>query len=512
MTAPARYPMICALAAFVWFATVQIVAFIIAGGVMEYPLDDPYIHLAMAEQIAAGGYGVNAGEYASAASSPLYPMLLLFQAGGEVQRWLPLVWNAIGVVASGWLWGSLMIRAGLAGKWAVLLAVLAPLFLNIVGAGYVGMEHALDIAASLAVVQGGVVLVQDNRVNGWLILGIALCPLLRFEGMALSLVGAGLVVWHRKWGQGVALLALAVLPLVGFCYYLTTLGLDPFPNSIQAKLEDNDSIEMSRLIKMAIALMLNLNEWGGKLLLAGIVVTGMLVRLAPKGTVRPYGLLVLGVCSAALAHLILGRIGWMNRYEIYAYVALSGALMLVASRWNPAKAAGVTLVWVVISGGYYVYDLSWRNITNTRAIYLQQAQMARFAQDYLKAPVAVNDLGWVAWGNENAVLDLWGLANNEVRRARIFNPTEGWAGDLTAAQNVPVAMVYDMWFDDGLGTDWVPLGELIIPGYVAFLGGRNVRFYATSPTEVERTTAAIDAWIPTLPDGALWVWQKDRKS
>jgi len=507
----ARYPQISAAAAFSWFALVQIVAYVIAGGVMEYPLDDPYIHLAMAEQIAAGGYGVNAGEYASAASSPLYPLLLLMQPGTEVQRWLPLVWNLIGVVAAGWLWGALMIRAGLSGKWAWPLAVLAPLFLNIVGAGYVGMEHALHIAASLAVIHGGVVLVTENRVNGWLILGIALCPLLRFEGMALALVGVGLVVWQGKWAQGVALLALAVLPLVAFCWYLTTLGLDPFPNSIQAKLESNALVEMSRLTKLGIALMFNIAEWGGTLLLIGVVAVGMFVRMAPAGATKPLGLLLLGVCLAALAHLILGRIGWMNRYEIYAYVAVSAALMLAMGRWDASRAAGAMLIWVVASGGYYVWDLSWRNITNTRAIYQQQAQMARFAQDYVQAPVAVNDLGWVAWGNDNYVLDLWGLANNEARRARIFDPVEGWAGILTEQRDVPLAMVYDHWIDEGLGTDWVPLGELVLPGYVAFLGGRAVRFYATSAAEVDRMNGHLENWVPTLPEGTMWVWQKDRK-
>ena len=46
------------------------------GGVWEYALDDVYIHLAMSDQLWNGGYGVNAGEYASASSSILYSYLL----------------------------------------------------------------------------------------------------------------------------------------------------------------------------------------------------------------------------------------------------------------------------------------------------------------------------------------------------------------------------------------------------------------------------------------------------
>ena len=55
--------------ALVVFAAFLAVAMSRNGWSFEYPLDDVYIHLAMAEQIAAGGYGVNAGEFASAASS-----------------------------------------------------------------------------------------------------------------------------------------------------------------------------------------------------------------------------------------------------------------------------------------------------------------------------------------------------------------------------------------------------------------------------------------------------------
>ena len=75
------YP--AALAALATRAVFLLVAVFLNGGVFEYPLDDVYIHLAMAEQIAAGGYAVNAGEDGSAASSPIYPLLLVPFAGTE---------------------------------------------------------------------------------------------------------------------------------------------------------------------------------------------------------------------------------------------------------------------------------------------------------------------------------------------------------------------------------------------------------------------------------------------
>ena len=55
--------------ALIAYGGLMIAALARSGWNFEYPLDDVYIHLAMASEIARGGYGVNTGEVASAASS-----------------------------------------------------------------------------------------------------------------------------------------------------------------------------------------------------------------------------------------------------------------------------------------------------------------------------------------------------------------------------------------------------------------------------------------------------------
>jgi hypothetical protein len=53
------------------------------GGTFVYALDDPYIHLAMAEQLVQGHYGINASEPSSPSSSMIWPV----PAGMSMSRW-----------------------------------------------------------------------------------------------------------------------------------------------------------------------------------------------------------------------------------------------------------------------------------------------------------------------------------------------------------------------------------------------------------------------------------------
>ena len=149
-----RYDRLSVWTALIAFGALQLAAMWKIGFAFEYPLDDPYIHLAMASEISKDGYGVNSGEIASAASSALFPLLLTPFADTDFQRFLPLIWNVIGLVLTAWIVGKTIIWSGLRGAAAVILAISTPVFLGSVSTSYAGMEHSLHAAASVAIVYG----------------------------------------------------------------------------------------------------------------------------------------------------------------------------------------------------------------------------------------------------------------------------------------------------------------------------------------------------------------------
>lgn len=466
-------------------------------GSFEYPLDDVYIHLAMAEQIMNGGYGVNEGENASAASSPLYPFLLTPFAGSELQRWLPLFWNVIALAVAAMLFGMILAEARL-GQAALVFAVLAPFALSMYVTAYAGMENMAHGAASLAIVLGLWRYVETGHVRWLLIIGIFLAPAFRLEGLALALLASALVMRLGRVPAGLGLAVIAIAPVVGFAAYLMSLGLDPLPNSVVAKLGDQPGGGV------LYNLQANTRTYGGRFLLA-LSVALAIISFSYWNRDRRRAFFGIGMATAGFAHLAFGATGWLDRYESYAVLAVVAALALMVSDLSKAVKFGVmsaALLGGVLTYGPYIPN----NLANMRAIHLQHAQMSRFAKEYVQAPVAVNDLGYVSWRNPYYVLDLWGLASFEALARRSDDAEPGWADDLADAKGVRVAMIYDPWLPEALGSDWVRLGSLWTDDAEgAFLGGPEVAFYARNKAEAVALRAEAMDWAASLPDGARFV-------
>jgi len=485
--------------------------FYVNAGVFEYPLDDVYIHLAMAEQIAAGGYGVNPGEFAAASSSPLYSLLLVPLSGTDLHRFVPLLWNLLAITGIGLLVAHVMARgfAGRAGTGAILFGVtlITAISLHVSVVAATGMEHSLHVCVSLMLLVGLIDVLKTGRIGPLLIAGIVLGPVLRFEGVALSLLAALAVLVAGRVRPAILLGLAGVLPLAAFMMFLTRLGLDPLPSSVLVKLEVSQSVGLFG------SLLPRLSDNFGQIPGATLAALGGISLLAGLSSGNRNGVILGFVIAAAVAaHLGFGRIGWMDRYENYILAFASmGALYLTISH------ARATLSWI-LSIAVLVFLLSnlmaytgeffrWGQYT-TAAIHLQQVQLARFAQDYAAVPVAVNDLGRVAFQNPDYVLDLWGLASAEARDIRL-DPAraQGWAAPLARAQGVELTMVYDTYLPKAPGEGWVRLGTLDLLANRGMVADRHVAFYATDKAHVAGLRAALEDFVHTLPEGAAFTFE-----
>jgi hypothetical protein len=476
------------------------------GGAFGYSLDDPYIDLALAERILHGHYGLNMNEAAAPASSILFPFLLaaLLKLGlGQVA---PLAVNLLATALSVGLLGALAAEAGIDLARApaarlVLAAFVVLLGLNLIGLAFTGLEHALHVADTLACLLGIVRTVRTGRMPRWLPIVLVLNPLIRFEG--LSVWGAGMIVLglERKRSGAFITLVLGLVTVGGYCWYLHHLGLPLLPSSVLVKSRAAGSTSATRALRGVILTLLeNLGKYGAPQLLVALA---LLLALARDQSRRNIALFA---CLPILAHLLAGAFGWFGRYEIYV---LTLAWSAVAVLYGGVVARGLTGPWPGFAAGLALWlamHASYASTTFLTAraaeeIHLQQFQMHRFAVDFYRAPVAVNDLGWVSYGNPNYVLDLYGLGSEAARIARSGgNANPSWMEDLARQHHVDVAMIYTPWFP-ALPELWTAVGALTLDRAPVAVALPMVTFYATTPAAVPALRDALTRFAPTVPAG-----------
>ena len=505
----ARAPLIGAGAFLAVAAGLFVAVMRATGGVFCFTLDDPYIHLAMAEEIARGGYGVNPGEAASASSSALYPYLL---AGllrlGMGQGAALLVNLAAGAVST-----ALLVRLGEAGggldagrrPWRTAAAALAAVvLLNLAGLAFTGMEHGLHATLALAALWGFVRQAREGRTPVWLVPVLALAPLVRFEGAAVLAAGAVALGVRGRWREAALAVALGAAGLAAFALSLHARGLPWLPSSVLAKAGDGAHGLGAQFLENLSAPGAPLVELGIVLPLLADAVAGRLRRPRPSTV---YAALALG------AQLAVGTFGvryggWLHRYEGWAVVLAAGSGLLAAgellrpprSRGRQVAAAVGAVVVAALLAPYA--RTTWEAPFDARSIRLQQREMHRFAAEVLRAPVAVNDLGWVSFRNDHRVLDLWGLASEPARRARQAHGPPGWMDALARRAGVRAVMIYDAWFPR-LPAGWVRLGEL--RARVPLSVRSPVAFYALDAGSAPAVRAAVTAWAKGLPPQDVFV-------
>jgi len=490
-------------------------------GTFIYSMDDPYICLALSDQIRHGNYGINTGLHAAPDSSILYPFLIAPASGTPIHPYLPLIVNSLALFAAlaimGKLFEHLRLAADIFGivAQAVFLLLLA-LCMNLIGVVFTGLEHNLHIAAVAATVYGLALFLDKGKMPCWLPVVIVLAPLLRYEGLALSL-GALLVIALRGyWRTAVGAFAAIALCLGGFSAFLVGLGLPPMPSSILSKstvvAEGVDGASSSFLQSIGHNVSLMAHIPSGILLLAiGVAAT---VRCLRELHSRPSrwssrGLMALLLVCLIGAHAVAGQFGWLDRYEDYAMAgtALMGIYLaqesiratLLKKRVRLPLALAAAIILVAICKRYIVETMQVPLAANN--IYEQQFQMHRFVNDFYRGSVAVNDLGLVSYRNPNFVLDLGGLASEKARILSISDVNADAYRDLVGSSDVHLVIVYDDWFENQIPASWIKVASMDLSRKRVSSAESEVQFYATDASTAGKLQPELQSFSKTLPPG-----------
>lgn len=463
------------------------------GGVFTYTLDDPYIHLALSEQIAQGHYGLEPGSAAAPSSSILWPLLLAPFAGTPVFEYVPLIINVVAVAATAaivfaFLCQVLPLRRRYAAAATLILIEVG----YIAGAALTGMEHSLQAAAAAGITVGVAGVVRTGAVPRWLPPLLVAAPLVRYEALAASVLAAVVIALagHRRTALFTGLASVGAL--VCFSAFLVSIGLDVLPSSVLVKSAAGSGGLGEAVFGILVSTLTSIAS--NPALWLALAVT---VLIALRDEARRY--LFLFGAGTLIANIVFAT-GPDRRYDLHLVVMVA---LLLAVGWRYALRADlrpiVILMAVVAVAQYGIVTV--RTPSAAREIYLQHHQTSRFVADILREPVAVNDLGLVSLRSDHRVLDLWGLGDATARRAR-RDAAPNWMSDLVAAHDIGVAMVYADWFDESLPQHWNRIGVLTLDDETTVaVGEPEVSFYATRPDAAGRLRAALNEFAGTLPAG-----------
>ena len=448
-----------------------------------YTLDDPYIHLALSENIIGGHYGINQNEFTAPSSSVLWPFLLVPFSVLSSAHLAPLFLNTIFALF------TVFILNRFFGTGALFLTIASIFAFNLVGLVLTGMEHSLQLLLVTVIAIGASDFSKNRRISPWLAVSLVAAPLIRYECLAVSLPVLAFLFAAGEKKKALQLFAVLVVLLGGFSLFLIHLGLNPMPASVNAKSAVvSDSGSMVSILGNLVNSVKSFRGMAQLLILlpfAFVLFSGRRSRIEK--------LLAGAAVASVVLHLVVGRSGWFHRYGVYMWafsILISFQLYRdFADRYRIPVALLLLLFSADYLSGYTKIAYASGNI------YQQQYQMRRFVHHWLNKPVAVNDLGLVSMGYDEYVLDLWGLATPAALDGAFDSV---WVDSAARANGVNTAIVYRDEISGIQHWTYVARMEISSPLVVCVSGG--VDFLAAPWVSPDSLRADLHDFSRTLPE------------
>lgn len=511
------------------YFTLFVIAYFQNEGHYVYSLDDAYIHMAMAKNMALNGvWGVTKFEFTSSSSSILWTGMLsgiyyLFGVSELIPMLLNLFFASLIVVTSYYILKKFEVRAIHSLLILVLLIIITPLPPLM----FTGLEHVMHIWVSLLFiyfVSTELADVQKNKSNFfWLLLVSAMLPSIRYEGIFLASIASILFLFRKKFVKSVLIFFCAFVPIYIFGAISVRNGWSFFPNSLLLKGSFPDITSISEFISF-LGFLFN-SMFSLKYLIAAsaiLLISGIsLYRFKPflnKLFSNRISYMVLMFIFNIALYAAYSRSGWSYRYQsflvalgilivgvvFFKYIAANSRI----TGWLKGSLITVLIAVPLVYFGASSFELIAKTPRASTNIYEQQYQMGKFLMQYYEGKgVALNDIGTSNYFADMRCVDLWGLSNLEISKLRRSGSfTEQNIREIALRNDVAVSIVYDSWFREGdstiLPSEWIKAGNWKITENV-IAGDSIVSFYAVNPEEAALLSRNLEDFSRSLPKSVI---------
>jgi len=497
------------------FVIAELVLILVTNsGHFVFTLDDAYIHLALAENIAYGHYGLNLEDFSAPSSSIIWPFIIAPFAGYIISPYIILIINIVIAFGTVYIYWEILTPSPIkdieisqkTNLFFTALLICLIFATNLIGLIFIGMEHSLQLFLCILMIWGVIYEGRHKKIPWWFIIAIILAPLVRYECLALSLpiLIHLFLCGYRPQIIGTTLVMVLSIGLFTFFLYYLELGILPTSIVLKSSIGGLNN----RVISVLNNFYSSINSDRGLLL---TIVMLSLVYIGFFRQIRDKSLAII-IITAITLHLLVGSYGWYNRYEIYIWsVALLTFLYLNKTLIYQIPLESEIYQWsslmiitlILICSPYIRSTIDLPVASNN--IYEQQYQMHRFVTEYYNDVVAVHDIGYVSYLNNNYVVDLAGLASIEVVNYRKTPENKNWVSELMKKHEAKLTMVYDDWFAELMPDQWHKVGVLHTSKYKVTTARLQVSFYVADCDVYQDVYPLITSFADTLPQGVKFI-------
>ncbi|MCX6147923.1 MAG: hypothetical protein NTW25_11855 [Candidatus Kapabacteria bacterium] len=501
------------------------------NGNFVYSLDDAYIHLSIAKNLAFHNvWGVSNFEFSSASSSPAYTLLLSFVINlvGNNQL-LPLILNVLASLLCFFELKNISRILGFTPKLYLLLGLILNIVLPFYYLTFQGMEHIFQCYFLLLFLKFSLNLLNksndkfDKNSILTLLFG-ALSVSFRYESIFFILPICIILLYQQKYVNSIIIFILSILPILIFGLFFISKGGFFLPYSILAK-SNGFSLSPDKLLFYFQNMFFQFKKNPLILSLISINLYILLKDIQSKSfnnEIKNFVLLNLAIIISISLHTFLASILYQFRYE--AYLVLIDTLIIfhriIFDKLSNHLTKTILFKLLILSTfcflGLRVYKTVNFAIFSSQNIFEQQIQMSKFINTYYQNSVIyANDIGAISFFNNFKLIDLAGLSNKEIclnisennKRRIMYKP------NLTQIENNRIklydsinsfnngngiAITYKNWYPRVLPKSWIECGTWTLENNIA-CGDKTVTFYACSINEKVRLLNSLKEFSKTLP-------------
>lgn len=419
-----------------------------------YPLDDSYIHLSIAKNIAFhNNWGVTKYEFSNTSSSPFFTIILtvLFKLFGNNEK-TPLYLNIF-------LCNLFLISIFLffKKKPLQLLGIYLSLFFVVLLKIQVitGLEHVLHILIiSINWLSFYKWIESENKNLRYLkifFISIFLLIITRYESIFYIFPLLVYLISKKHYKIALWSLIISFLPMIIFGLYSIFKGSYFFPNSLLVKGNLSHNIilfyEKLTIIGKLILLMSFIFLFFSFLfILLSTKFNTIKVTLNNTIAFIKKNTVFLIIFLTIYFHSLFASFGWLYRYEAYLLALIIITIPLFLEKLSKNNFTTITLILLsfLFIPRYLESekDLEFSN----KNIFSQQVQLGKFLHKYFNnKTIIANDIGAICYYSEIKLIDIVGLGSIDILKARKQSPKK-YREYLENINYYDLMIVYDSWF------------------------------------------------------------------